>query len=305
MEDIFQEFLKKFPGIVIELIPTGETYPQNGMKAGHSYRAKNIILWAKEKSSELQVQAELLSERYENLMLRNVLKSLGKNYFVSFRGIHSKASFALFSSIVHKVNNKLTPIIAYSQLLLRKKNPDKALEKIYTNAQEISEILNRTLAVFSFKGGECLNIEDISTILARVIPGDYKKTGSYGNPVLLGLVFEELKRNGERSGKVSASCRVEGDHVIIRVKNPGNISEEVEKKAFDPFFSTEGREGLGLNLVHGIISKVYGGTVEIKNEGSSTVVELRLPLRKKELSGEGKGNIVELVYELLNLKFSS
>lgn len=303
MEEIFHEFLKKFPGVVIELIPTGETYPGDGIKGGHPYKTKNIILWSKEKNPELQLQAELLSERYENLMLRSVLKSLGKNYFISFREIHSKASIALLSSIVHKVNNKLTPIIAYSQLLLRK-NPDRVLEKIYTNAQEASDVLNRTLSVFSFKGGECLNVEDVSTILARVIPGDYEKTGSYGNPVLLALVFEELKRNGERSGSVRASCKVEGGHVIVRVENPGNISEEVERKAFNPFFSTEGREGLGLNLVHGIVSKIYGGTVEIKNEGSSTVVELRLPIRKKELPEKEKRRITELVNELLNLKSS-
>ncbi|GEM_PF-5191644 len=303
MEELIRDFLKEFPDVSVEVISTGELFPENGKREGYPYRTKNLIVWSERENPALQLHAELLSERYENMVLRKIVKTLGNTYFLSFREIHSKASIALFSSIVHKINNKLTPILAYAQMLL-KKNPEKSIEKIFHNAREISEVLNRTLDLFSLRRGECLNVEDVSTILARTIPGDYERTDSYGNPVLLGLVFEELRKNGEKKGEVKASCTVKGDHVIIKIKNPGHITEEIERKAFEPFFTTEKGEGLGLNLVHGIISKMYGGTVELKNEGDSTVVEIRLPKKKRDSFKMEDRAAQELIEKLLNLKFS-
>jgi signal transduction histidine kinase len=65
---------------------------------------------------------------------------------------------------------------------------------------------------------------------------------------------------------------------IVFQDNGIGIPEESMPKIFDPFFSTkEGRSGLGLTIVHNIVS-MHSGTVHIeKAEGGGTVATLLFP----------------------------
>jgi signal transduction histidine kinase len=67
------------------------------------------------------------------------------------------------------------------------------------------------------------------------------------------------------------------------------MDEEVLKKIFIPFFTTkdvhEGT-GLGLPVVHGIITS-HGGTIRVHSEpGRGTRVEIRLPVTLAEADQE-------------------
>ena len=72
-----------------------------------------------------------------------------------------------------------------------------------------------------------------------------------------------------------------GDYLCIEVKDTGcGMSHEVIKRIFDPFFSTkpvnEGT-GLGLAVVHGIVTD-HGGTIQVESEpGKGTVFRIMLP----------------------------
>jgi CheY-like chemotaxis protein len=71
----------------------------------------------------------------------------------------------------------------------------------------------------------------------------------------------------------------EGDYVQIEVSDSGNgMSQEVQAKVFDPFFSTKGAgHGLGLAVVDGIVRGLRG-TIHIASEpGQGATFRILLP----------------------------
>jgi signal transduction histidine kinase len=72
--------------------------------------------------------------------------------------------------------------------------------------------------------------------------------------------------------------------VQIEVRDNGvGIPADNLKRVFDPFFTTrlgQGGSGLGLHIVHNIVTEVLGGHVNVSSQpGAGTVFTLRLPLR--------------------------
>jgi two-component system NtrC family sensor kinase len=81
---------------------------------------------------------------------------------------------------------------------------------------------------------------------------------------------------------VRVRTKREGDGVVVQVYDNGSgISEAVQQKIFQPFFTTkpagEGT-GLGLSLAHDIVTKGHGGALEVASQPSTgTTFTLRLP----------------------------
>ncbi len=80
----------------------------------------------------------------------------------------------------------------------------------------------------------------------------------------------------------------EDDWVCLRVADDGNgIAQEHQGKVFTPFFTTrlgKGGSGLGLHIVHTVVTRVLGGTVTMTSEqGHGTTFTLRLPGQAPEL----------------------
>jgi signal transduction histidine kinase len=79
--------------------------------------------------------------------------------------------------------------------------------------------------------------------------------------------------------KVRASGK---DHVEITFSDDGcGMNQEVRRKAFDPFFTTrrdQGSTGLGLHIVHSIVTNYLGGRLQLESEpGEGTTIQLILP----------------------------
>ena len=71
-----------------------------------------------------------------------------------------------------------------------------------------------------------------------------------------------------------------GDRVVLRVSDSGvGMSAELQKRVFEPFFSTKEPGvgmGLGLSLVHGFVTS-FGGTISVQSTvGRGTTFELSL-----------------------------
>jgi signal transduction histidine kinase len=77
------------------------------------------------------------------------------------------------------------------------------------------------------------------------------------------------------------STRQEGEEVVLVVRDTGQgMTPEVLGKLFQPFFSTkplgEGT-GMGLAVVHGIVS-AHGGRIQVESQpGKGSTFTLRLP----------------------------
>ncbi len=192
-----------------------------------------------------------------------------------YREYHSKASAALFSSVLHKAKNKLTSVIARAQLLQLRKNP--SAEAILRSAMEASGLLAKTMEFFGFREGELGQEVDISELVSSLFGGNYPPMGLTVDRALFSLVLREVKDNAERMGDVEVSLRREGQYAVLEISNRGPLDGEAAERAFEPFFSTWGRPGLGLNLVHGIITRAYAGCVSLFQEGERVYLTLRLP----------------------------
>lgn len=86
---------------------------------------------------------------------------------------------------------------------------------------------------------------------------------------------------GSHEGVVSMRARrlPSGDGMVLEVEDNGcGMSEEVRRRAFEPFFTSKARgTGLGLAIVERVI-RAHGGWVRLQSEpGVGTRVEMRLP----------------------------
>jgi len=112
---------------------------------------------------------------------------------------------------------------------------------------------------------------------------------SYPGP--LGQVLVNLMSNaythafdGASEGVIEIRGRRAGPaHVSVVVSDNGRgIPTEDQRHVFEPFFTTrrgEGGSGLGLNIVHSIVTGVLGGKVALRSTpGQGTVIELVLPV---------------------------
>lgn len=70
------------------------------------------------------------------------------------------------------------------------------------------------------------------------------------------------------------------DRFVIEVTDTGpGIPDDIRKRAFTPFFSTNpARMGLGLSVVHGIMAQLGGNVALYDNKGAGTSVRLSLPV---------------------------
>jgi signal transduction histidine kinase len=88
---------------------------------------------------------------------------------------------------------------------------------------------------------------------------------------------------GARGCMTVSAQRVDPDWVQVTVADDGKgIVSEVLPKIFDPFFTTNrgsGNTGLGLHIVHNLVTGPLGGTIAVTSSvGAGTRFVLRLPL---------------------------
>lgn len=142
-------------------------------------------------------------------------------------------------------------------------------------------------------------VKDVLTVLQPTIKAKpYKIQSSIGDefdldtfPGPLGQVLTNLINNalihafeGRDHGVVYLSAEPgAAGHVVLRVRDDGlGIADENLPRIFDPFFTTklgQGGSGLGLHIVHNIVTQVLGGTMNVITKvgvGTEFVVDMPL-----------------------------
>jgi two-component system NtrC family sensor kinase len=114
--------------------------------------------------------------------------------------------------------------------------------------------------------------------------------------VLVNLADNALRAVGDRGGACIHVDEMDG-HAIVRVTDDGpGMSAEVQRQAFDPFFTTRAAgegSGLGLAIVASIVRAHHGTVTLTSAPGKGTAVELRLPLQS-DLGSEGAGGLARI-----------
>ena len=102
-------------------------------------------------------------------------------------------------------------------------------------------------------------------------------------------VHERGKREPDHKPFVEIATERKGDRVVIRVSdNGGGIPADLEKRVFEPFFSTKptGKgTGLGLSLSFEIVRDGHGGLLTLDNRpGDGATFEVRIPAKSPSSS---------------------
>ena len=213
----------------------------------------------------------------------------------------------LSSGIAHELNNPLTSVIGFSQLLMEGDVPENMKENlstIYEEAQRAAVIV-KNLLTFARKHAPVKQMSQANTVVEGVL-----KLRSYEQKVnnievekhlavnlpeimmdsfQMQQVFLNIIVNAEfamleahQKGKLTVTTEVSNNMVKISFADDGpGISEANLKRIFDPFFTTKevGKgTGLGLSICHGIVTE-HGGQIYVKSEyrqGATFIVELPL-----------------------------
>jgi response regulator RpfG family c-di-GMP phosphodiesterase len=107
-----------------------------------------------------------------------------------------------------------------------------------------------------------------------------------GHPIKLQQVLINLLKNAayaireQAAGQISLELDVRGSEAVVTVRDNGcGMAPDVAERIWEPFFSTKGEEGngLGLDIVKGII-EAHGGQIACATEvGVGTAFTIRLP----------------------------
>jgi signal transduction histidine kinase len=211
----------------------------------------------------------------------------------------------LASGVAHELNEPLTNILGFAQLAQKDPQlppqPQQDMEKIINASLHAREIVKKLL-IFARQ----MPTRKVKTNLNELIKdGIYfldsrcKKEGielvcSYApdlpeiilDQAQLTQVLVNLAVNAIQAmpggGKLKISTHAADEHVSLVVEDTGvGMDKEILKQIFLPFFTTkdvgEGT-GLGLSVVHGIVTSHSGSVTVNSKVGTGTTFEIRLPI---------------------------
>jgi PAS domain S-box-containing protein len=228
----------------------------------------------------------------------------------------------LAGGVAHDMNNLLTPILGYGELVMADFSPDdrrrKSVEQMVRAGYRARDLVRQLLAfgrkqTLAYKPMN-LNqaLERFEKLLRRTIREDIALNimPSTGIPTIkadigqveqvimnLSVNAQDAMPNGGRLILETALVEIDedeaagrpgtkaGPYVMLSVRDTGfGIDEETQAHIFEPFFSTKGEQGTGLGLatVYGIIKQHEGNIWVYSQLGKGTTFKIYLPVSEEE-----------------------
>ena len=218
----------------------------------------------------------------------------------------------LAAGVAHELNEPLANILGFAQLAQKAsplpKQVSADMQRIVENCLHAREVIQKLL-MFARQMPPRITRVQLNNIVSEgmyFLDARCAKAGievvrrldptlpaidadpSQLHQVLVNLAVNSIQAMPQ-GGTLTLETRAEGDWVRLVVQDTGaGMTAAVRQNIFTPFFTTkdvnEGT-GLGLAVVHGIVTS-HGGTIDVRSEaGCGARFEIRLPV-KGESEGE-------------------
>ena len=251
----------------------------------------------KQSNSKLEKTVLQLTETQKQVLFQEKMRSLGQ----------------MTSGICHDINNSLTPIMGYIDILKADENLSEQYSTIFNRIIKSTNDIAKTIGrLREFYRADVIESElkdlDINGIITETI--ELTKHRWKNIPELSGTVIKikpDLQDNlpltiGQESeivealtnlilnacdampkgGELRFKTYLKGKNIIIEISDTGiGMNEETLLRCLDPFFTTKGKNGtgLGLSMVFGILER-HKGEIKINSvPDEGTMIELILPVR--------------------------
>ncbi len=226
------------------------------------------------------------------------------------------------ASIAHEINNPITGIIGYSELLGFYKDtlPPKVndiVSKIQKESYRVKNIIENLLKFSRRQQLMDMSFVDVGQSLREVIfllttsfeehninfnidiPEDLPLV--YCNSGLLQQAVLNLLQNSfdaitssQKGENITLKVYQKNDRLVIETSDDGpGIPPELRDKIFEPFFTTKTKgkgTGLGLSLIHRIV-QIHNGTInfDTSEKGTTFIISIPVDSQPKNLPEEEEG----------------
>jgi len=268
--------------------------------------------FSREELQTLEALADQAALAFENARLyesaRDSLVRLGEKQVQLVQAAKMSALGQLVSGVAHELNNPLSVIVGYGQLLLAREVPTAVLrpiELMVSQADRMAKIVRNLLLFARQRPAErtTVNVNEVleQTLALRInqltvsgIAVDKKFTRGLppvmADPHQLEQVFLNLLLNAEQAmlegktgGRIILSTGVTRDAKMVHAEviddGPG-IPQDALPHVFEPFFTTKtvgSGTGLGLSVSYGIVEE-HGGHLVVESRPGRTIFRLELPM---------------------------
>jgi len=225
----------------------------------------------------------------------------------------------LAAGMAHEINNPLTAVSAFLQMLPQKYREDRKdkeyWEQFYRRVCEeldrIHHLISRMLRYSRFTGQDEYHLQEtdlnevLEDMIALLVPEAKKRLDVFKKDlapdlptgwmdrermkqVFMNLLLNAIQATEKGTITVRSSLAARGnDQAVLEVAvsdTGSGIAEEHLQKLFDPFFTTKHHEGSGLGLLtcHQIV-EAHRGFIDVDSEpGKGATFTVRLPLNPEQ-----------------------
>lgn len=286
---------------------------QKALKDGTPYDIEIPFITAKKRTIWARVQGEPFYKGNKISGLRGTFQDISEKRLLQeqveaerLKSVHNAKLASLgemAAGIAHEINNPLAVIAGSVALVSKFRNDDakfnSKLETIAKSAERIEKIVKGLKKFSRTSDGSIHKLETLANLVSESLTITDSKSRRHSTPiethldpelsilcdgveieqVLVNLInngIDAVKSCGERWIKVNAFS--DGEQAVLQVIDSGQgISTEIEKKLFQPFFTTkvvgEGT-GLGLSISKGILD-AHKASVELNRSFKNTCFEIR------------------------------